>query len=134
MGGNEIYKGFTKEQAEAYEKEAKGKWGNEAVEESKQRVKDMGKAGLEALQQETEAINTGLAAVMHLDIADPAVQALVKRHFEMTGQYFDVTLDIYKGLARMYVADDRFRAYYERYKPGLAEFLGRAMVYYTSNH
>ncbi len=130
MDYNEMYKGFSKEQIEAYEKEAKGKWGEQVIEDSKQKVMNMGKGNFEALQQETEDINTSLAAVMHMAAGSPEVQALVKRHYAMVSNYFDVTPQIYRGMAKMYVEDSRFSAYYERYKTGLAEFLSKGMLHY----
>jgi DNA-binding transcriptional MerR regulator len=128
MKTEDMYKGFSKEQAEAYEKEAKQRWGEKAVEESKERVMKMGKAGLDALRKEGEAISSELAALMHLSPSDPKIQALVKRHFKMTNEFYTVTPEIYKGLANMYVEDERFKKNYEKHKTGLAEFLKEGML------
>ena len=133
MNLEDMYKGFSKEQAEAYEKEAKERWGDSIVEESKQRVKNMGKDGLEALKKEGEDISKELAAVMHLSPSHTKVQALVKRHFNMINQYYTVTPEIYKGLGDMYVADERFRVNYDKHKDGLAKFLRDAMHVYCGN-
>lgn len=40
-------------------------------------------------------------------------------------------MEIYRGLADMYVADERFSAVYEKIKPGLASYLNRAMHAYA---
>ena len=37
---------------------------------------------------------------------------------------------MYRGLGDMYVADPRFAAYYEKYAPGLAQFMRDAMHAY----
>ncbi|MES2690352.1 MAG: MerR family transcriptional regulator [Bacteroidota bacterium] len=127
MNYEDMYKGFSKEQAEAYEKEATERWGD-AVKESKERMKQMSKAEWEALMQEGEHINRELVSLMHLPVSDDAVQALVKRHFGMTGKHYTVTPEMYKGLAEMYLADERFTVYYDKHKPGLAAFLSKAMI------
>jgi hypothetical protein len=35
---------------------------------------------------------------------------------------------MYRGLAEMYVGDPRFAAFYEKFTPGLAQFMCDAMV------
>jgi len=130
MNAEDMYKGFSKEQAEAYEKEAKARWGDAIVEESKQRIKAMGKKGLEALKKEGEAISKALSELMHLSPDHEQVQALVKRHFNMTSRFYTVTPEIYKGLGDLYVNDERFKGNYDKYKPGLAAFLRDAIQVY----
>ena len=87
MKAEDMYRGFSKEQAEAYEQEAKEKWGPAIVEESKQRVMKMGKEGLEALKKEGEFISKELAELTHLDPSDKRVQSLVHRHYNMTNRF-----------------------------------------------
>ena len=128
-----MYHGFSREQAEAYEKEARERWGEAIVEESKQRLKQMGKAGLDALKKEGEDINRELSALMHLPPGDEQVQDLVKRHYNMTGRYYTVTPEIYLGLGDMYVDDGRFREHYDKYKEGLAAFLRDAIQIWLKN-
>jgi hypothetical protein len=52
----------------------------------------------------------------------------------MIGNFYTVTPEIYTGLARMYVEDERFTAVYEKYKHGLASFLSQAMLYYCKTN
>jgi hypothetical protein len=39
--------------------------------------------------------------------------------------------EAHAGLARMYVDDERFAAYYDQHQPGLAVFLRDAILIYT---
>lgn len=64
---------------------------------------------------------------MHLPASDERVQTLVKEHYATTGQHFDVTPEIYRNLGSMYVEDERFKAYHDRYDKNLAAFLRDAM-------
>lgn len=41
------------------------------------------------------------------------------------------TKEAHAGLASMYVEDERFKAYYDKEQPGLAEFLRDAILIYT---
>lgn len=132
MNYDELYKGFSKEQAEAYEREATERWG-EQVAESKERIKNMTKAEWGALMQEGEDINAALVKLMNLPVENEQVQTLVKRHFAMIGQHYTITPEIYKGLAEMYVADERFTAYYDKHAPGLAAFLSEAMLFFVKH-
>lgn len=130
MNFEDMYRGFSKEQAEAYEKEAKQKWGDKIVEESKQRVKNMGKEGLDKLLQEGEEISKELSALMHLKPGDKQVQQLTQRHYTIIDRFYTVTPKIYRGLADMYVEDERFKKHYDKHKEGLAAFLREAMIVY----
>lgn len=128
MNYEDMYKGFSKEQAEAYEKEAKTKWGEKTVEESKQRVKDMGKEGLANTLAEGEEINRQLIKLMHLEPDDKKVQELIRRHHQVINKFYTVTPEIYRRLADLYVSDERFKINYDKHQEGLAEFLRDGMI------
>ncbi|MDB4978504.1 MAG: MerR family transcriptional regulator [Candidatus Peribacteria bacterium] len=62
---------------------------------------------------------------------DPAgahVQQPIARHYNGLRHFYDPNLHMYRGLADTFVADPRFAAYYDKYKPGLALFMKNAMV------
>jgi hypothetical protein len=68
---------------------------------------------------------------MDREPADPAVQALIARHFQMMNQFYPVSAEIYRGLGALYISDGRFRATYDEVRPGLADFLEAAMAIYA---
>jgi hypothetical protein len=39
--------------------------------------------------------------------------------------------ELYRGLGQMYVEPPEFHAFYEKYRPGLADFMQAAMVHYA---
>lgn len=43
-------------------------------------------------------------------------------------RFYTCSPEVYRGLAQMYANDKRFRAFYENIKPGLAEFISKAML------
>ena len=129
----ELYAGFTDEQVQRYEREVREQYDPELVAESNRRVRNMSKAQWQALLGEGEEINQGLAALMDRDADDPEVQALIARHYTMMNQFYSVSAEGYRGLGQLYVTNDEFRAYYDKYGPGLADFLQPAMAYYAEH-
>lgn len=130
MDEKQLFEGFDQSQ---YEEEARQRWGHtDAYKESQRRVKGYTKADWAAIQQESGEIYQGLAALMDRDPGDPEVQALVARHHrQINDRFYTCGPEIYRGLAEMYVADERFTAFYEQIRPGMAQFLSRAMLIYA---
>jgi hypothetical protein len=51
----------------------------------------------------------------------------------ITDYFYECTLEIFRGLGDLYVTDERFTAYYDKIKPGLAKFLRDAIHVYCDN-
>ena len=129
----ELYAGFTDEQVERYEREVREQYDPELVAESNRRVRNMSKGQWQAMQKEGEEVHLGLAALMERPVDDAEVQALIARHYAMMNQFYPVSAEIYRGLGQMYVTNDEFRAFYDKVRPGLADFLQPAMAYYAEH-
>ncbi len=130
---DELYEGFSKEEREAYPREARERYGEEAVRQSEERARKMTREQWQMQKKEGEEVPRLLAACMDKDPGDPEVQKLIARHCAMIAMFFDVTPEIYRGLGQMYVEDPRFRAHYEKFGPGLADFMKPAMEYYAEH-
>jgi len=127
----ELYEGFTTEQIERYKREAREMSGPAQVEESEQRVKKMSRAEWKAVGAEGEAVTTALAALADREPGDAEVQALIARHHAWIENFYPCSAEIYRGLAQGYVEHPEFRAFYEKYRPGLADFMSAAMNHYA---
>ncbi len=128
MHDEELYGDFSKEEMDAYAKEAKERWGHtEAYRQSAERVKKLGKDDWKRIKDDGERLMKEIAARRTEDPASPAVQALIARHYDALRTFYEPNVEMYRGLADMYVADPRFAAYYEKYAPGLATFMRDAM-------
>ena len=127
----ELYGGFTPEQIEEYKREAREMYDPAMVEESEQRVKKMSRAQWKAVGAEGEAVTTGLAALADREPGDPEVQALIARHHAWSENFYPCSAEVYRGLGRGYVEHPKFRAFYEKYRPGLADFMAAAMNHYA---
>lgn len=49
-------------------------------------------------------------------------------------RFYDCSYEMYRNLGKMYVADPRFTANYEKVKSGLAQFMCDAIAYYANEH
>ena len=132
MDEKEMFEGFDQAKMGEYRQEARQRWGAEVVDESYRRVGRLSKEEWAAVGAESEAINKNLAALMGRDPADPEVQQWIGRWFKLINDtYYDCTPEIFRALGEGYVADSRFTAFYEKYSPGLAEFMRAAMAVYA---
>lgn len=126
----EMYEGFQKEEVIQNEKEIAERWGSDRLEESKRNIQAMTKEEWDDLKAEGERINRALANLTDRSPSDTEVQRIVARHHLMIGKFYECPYDVYRGLGEMYVADERFTATYDKYRPGLAVFLQQAINYY----
>ncbi|MCK9351925.1 MAG: MerR family transcriptional regulator [Candidatus Paceibacterota bacterium] len=131
MEDEELYGNFSKEEAEAYAKEARERWGNtDAYKQSRERVKKMGKEGMKKVLEESGKLT--LEIVECMKAGEPATgeraQKLIARHYDGLRAFYEPNLEMYTGLAEMYVADERFKKNYEKVAEGLAEYMREGMV------
>ncbi len=130
MEDKELYDSFDMKEVDQYAEEAKQRWGQtDAYKQSVAKVKKLGKAGLARIAKESDELMKEIAAAAANEKPDSAaVQKLIARHFDNLRNFYEPTCEMYRGLAEMYVADQRFTAYYEKYRPGLAKFMREAML------
>lgn len=132
---DELYDAFGNEEMQKYQEEAKERWGNtDAYKQSVERVRKMGKEGLAEIQKKGEELIQKLVAVMNKDPKSKEVQDLIAQHYDGLRAFYEPSLEMYKGLGDMYVADSRFTAYYDKFAPGLAEFMKKGMYAYVDEH
>ncbi|NIV38683.1 MAG: MerR family DNA-binding protein, partial [Anaerolineae bacterium] len=127
----ELYEGFSTEQIERYKREAREMYDPALVEESERRVKGMSREKWQAVQAQGRDVTVAIAGLMDRDPGDPEVQAQVAGHHAWIENFYPCSAEIYRGLAQLYVEHPEFRAFYEKVRPGLAEFLSAAMVVYA---
>lgn len=126
----QLYEGFSHEQIEEYKREARQRYGDEQVAETEQRIRKLSAAQWEAVQKEGGRIAEELSQQMDKPADSPAVQALIDRHHAWIENFYPAPADVYAGLGSMYTQDDRFRAFYDKYQSGLADFLKAGIDHY----
>lgn len=126
----DLYESFSKEEIKKlkeYGKEAAQKYDPKIVAESQRRVRNMSKEQWQAVKKEGEDNTKLLASLMGKDPASKEVQAAIRKHYEHLNNFYKPDLVMYRGLGELYVTDDRFRAHYEKYGKGLAEYIKKAI-------
>jgi DNA-binding transcriptional MerR regulator len=125
--------GYDSEQQRAYEAEARERWGDDAVDASKQRAATLSRSEAADTMREHEDISAALAALAAAGVPIDSAQAqeLVARHHAWVSTFWVPDADAYLGLGRMYVDDERFRASYDRFGEGSAVYLRDAIEVYA---
>jgi DNA-binding transcriptional MerR regulator len=115
-----------------YEDESRERWGHtEAYRESARRTATYGDEEWGQIRAEWEEIVRAFAAL--LAAGEPATgeaaRAVAERHRQhITRWFYPCSLQIHRGLAEMYVSDDRFKQNYERQAAGLAAYVHDATI------
>jgi MerR family transcriptional regulator, thiopeptide resistance regulator len=133
MNPEQWFEGFDAETQEAYDAEARERWGDEVVDASWENVRGMAKADVEAAQTLAAETNARLAELLDagVPVDDPRTQEAVDGHYRWVSTFWTPDAASYVGLGRMYVDDARFTAYYDRVRPGLAVYLRDAIAVYA---
>lgn len=139
MSKKEMFKPFDMKDIEnhkaKYAQETKERYGNsDAYKESQKKTAKYGKADWENIMGEAGEIYSNLAKLMNRDPSDKEVQILVEQwRNHITKNFYNCTPEIFRGLALMYTADERFTENIDKYGDGLAQFLSDAMIIYCDN-
>ncbi|MBP9827856.1 MerR family transcriptional regulator [Patescibacteria group bacterium] len=138
MQDNELYEGFSKEEQEAWNKEAKERWGDtDQYKQSVGKYESLTAEEKMQMQKDGEALMDEIVANMDKPVHSPEVQALVQRHYDSLKFFYEPNLTMYRGLADMYIGyqgDARFRAYFEKHHKDLPEFMRDAIYAYCDAH
>ena len=130
----ELYEGFTSEQIERYQREVRERYDPALVQESERRVRGMSTGQWQAVKEEGGAVAQQLADLM-MDLAPdaPEVQARVARHHAWIENFYPASAEVYRGLGQLCAEHEEFRAFYDKFCPGLADFMQAAMTYYADH-
>jgi hypothetical protein len=127
-------KNFSEKEIKEYAEEAEKRWGQtEIFKQSQERVKKMGKAGLEKVIKEASDLTQEIAVQM-IKGEDPKnenVQKLIAKHYNGLRAFYEPNLKIYRNMAKMYIDDPRFKANYENVAQGLAQFMHDGMIFFA---
>lgn len=140
MSAKEMFEGFDMAQIEAhqkkYAKEAEERWGgSEAYKRSQESVSKYTESDWARIVERQKEIFDRFISLMDRDPADPEVQSAVEEWRQhLTSNFYDCTPEILRGLGEMYVSDSRFTESIDTAKPGLADFMSKAIRVYCDQH
>lgn len=135
----ELYEGMPKEQAEAYRKKAVEKWGEDVVVRSEKALLEMPKLNMEQLKTDQKDIAQKLVSLVNEDPGSKVVQEQIARHYANIRSFWGVTdptdlkIETYKGLANLYVADERYTTVEGKTNSAFASFMHEAMMRFADS-
>ncbi len=119
---------------EEYQAEARERWGDtEEWRQSRARTAQYSKADWEAVTAEADAVNEAFVAAKRSGASPDSEAALAAAaaHARHIGdRFYTLSPEMHLCLARMYVGDERFTAYYDDLEPGLAQYVHDAITAY----
>jgi DNA-binding transcriptional MerR regulator len=133
MSDKSMFEGFSEEEQKQYVEKAAQTWDAETVRTSNRKWKSYSDAERKKILAEGNALYTDLAAVMSKGAAGKAVQTIVARWHQHLQYFWSPDENQLLGLADLYNDDPRFKANYEKIRPGLAEFMREAVRVYVKN-
>lgn len=137
MSDAEKFEGFKKqmvqENEEKYGADVRSRYGDDVADRSNQKLLNMTEAQYkEATQLEAELRAALKEAIKTGNPASAPAQRVADMHRQWLLHYWpEYTKAAHRGLAQMYIEDERFRAYYDKDQLGSAEFLQQAIDIYT---
>lgn len=131
----ELYDTFGEDTMKKYAEEVKQRWGHtHAYKQSMERYTKTSKADLEKYKKNADVFMKKVAETMEKGATSPEFQELIAAHFKSLSTWYEPNFEMYRGLAKMYVDDPRFTAYYEKYRPGLAKVFSEGMLYFIEQN
>ncbi|UWP60339.1 MerR family transcriptional regulator [Ruminococcus gauvreauii] len=117
-----------------YGREVRERYGDQQVNEYNRKMLQMTPEDYEQFQKLEQEITDGLKEAVREGAGYDSekgrrIVLLHREWIEMTTPGY--TSQMHKGLAEMYVADERFCMYYDKEIPGCAEFLKNAIVHWA---
>lgn len=126
----EIFHGFTEEKQKIYEEFLVESGVSEKVINTvRDKVKNWKKEQWLENKNEADAINAELVLAIdkQLNPGSAEVQALIKKHYQMTCQFWTPNRENYIGLSQLYGSHPDFVKYFDNLHPKLLDFLTKAM-------
>ncbi|MER2260809.1 MAG: MerR family transcriptional regulator [Psychrobacillus sp.] len=139
MTDKEKFEGFKQElvdnNEDMYGEEIRNAYGNNVIDQSNALLKNMTKEQYEeVVKLEQDVLDSLKEAMVAGDPTSKLGQKTAKLHKQWISFHWPkYSKQAHAGLAEMYVADERFQAYYDKVQTGAAQFLRDAIVEYTKN-
>lgn len=118
-----------------YEAEARKRWGDEVVDKSNAKLGRLSKEEQNELGEKMNAIYRKLADLRDSSPESEEAQEAIKEWFDFLNTFtgHEYSLEAFKGLGQMYIADERFTKNIDQFGEGLAAFMSKAMEYFADN-
>ncbi|WP_329289469.1 MerR family transcriptional regulator [Streptomyces sp. NBC_01455] len=134
----EKFEVFGDKDPEAHAEEAEQRWGGtEAYAESQRRAARYTKDDWKRMQAEVASWGERYDALMEAGepaAGECAMDMAEEHRLHITRWFYACSYEMHRGLGEMYVADERFKEFYDSMRPGLAEHLKEAIAANATRH
>ncbi|MFK0106505.1 MerR family transcriptional regulator [Streptomyces sp. NPDC091217] len=134
----ERFEVFGDKDPDQYAEEAEQRWGGtEAYAESQRRAARYTKADWQRMKAEVDDWSERYAALVaeaEPPAGERAMDMAEEHRLHISAWFYDCPYDMHRGLGEMYIADERFKAFYDAMAPGLAEHLKEAIDANAARH
>ena len=131
LNPEEMFEVFGDHDPTQYADEVEQRWGDtDAYKQSQRRTKSYTKDDWLRIKEEAGAAEQRLAAALAAGLppdSDEAMAAAEAHRTHIDRWFYDLSPDMHRNLADMYVADPRFTKHYEDVAPGLAQYVRDAI-------
>ncbi|AXG78549.1 MerR family transcriptional regulator [Streptomyces paludis] len=138
LSPEEKFEVFGDKDPEAYAEEADRRWGGTAnYAESQRRTARYTKEQWQRIQDETTDWGERYDALMAAGepaAGERAMELAEEHRMHISRWYYECGYDTHRGLGELYVTEDRFRAFYDARRPGLAAHLREAIRANAARH
>jgi MerR family transcriptional regulator, thiopeptide resistance regulator len=132
LNPQEMFEVFGDFDPSEYAEEAERRWGGtDAYRESNRRVSSYTKQDWLQIKADSEQVEQRFAAAFAAGRpadGEEAMDAAEAHRQHISTWFYDCSYDIHRGLAEMYIGDERFTAHYDRRVPGLAAYVHDAII------
>ncbi|TDE12621.1 MerR family transcriptional regulator [Jiangella asiatica] len=130
MTAHTMFEGFERN---PYEAEARERWGDQAIDDATVRMRGWPKDQAEQARTGFDATRTRIVEFVGAGtpVDDQRVQDVIHGHYQWICLFWTPSREAYKGLADLYVDDDRFRQNIGAGDDALVEYLRDAMKVYA---
>ena len=128
MTNEEKFQGFNFSE-NPYEKEARERWGDKAVDDSNEKAAQFGPE----MGEEMNRIYFKLAEIRHVDPESEEAQTAISEWYDLLNKMGSYSLEAFAGLGQMYVDDERFTKNIDQFGEGLAVFMRDAMAFFAKH-
>ncbi|MCW7945485.1 transcriptional regulator [Streptomyces hygroscopicus] len=134
----EKFEVFGDKDPEEHAEEAERRWGGtEAYVESQRRAARYTKDDWKRIQAEVASWGERYKALMAAGeppAGEPAMDMAEEHRQHISKWFYACSYEMHRGLAEMYLSDERFKEYYDSMRPGLAGHLRDAIVANAARH
>ncbi|UFQ17218.1 MULTISPECIES: MerR family transcriptional regulator [Streptomyces] len=128
----EKFEVFGDQDPEQYAEEVERRWGDtDAYREAQRRAASYTKDDWKRINDELDAVHAHMGDLLDRGFAADSAEAMdgaeEHRRF-ITRHHYECSHELHSCLGEMYVSDERFTAFYEAIRPGLAVFMRDAIL------